>query len=224
VLGSLEVVFAKLDSRLRPEESQGRRRPSQEDQMSAVDEFYKPPSTASRPNRKKVVLIVTIVIGACALYLLLPALTVVFVAQPVRVEGTAMTPTLNNGDKILVSKQLGTLERGDIVVFLFPQDTSKSFIKRIIGLPGDRIDVDVEGNVTINSRNLKEDYIDPAHNNMARSRWNNVRSEWKEINPGFYFVMGDNRDASNDSRSWGPVPLNLIYGKYVFRYWSSGAP
>ena len=192
--------------------------------MSAVDEFYKPPSTASRPNRKKVVLIVTIVIGACALYLLLPALTVVFVAQPVRVEGTAMTPTLNNGDKILVSKQLGTLERGDIVVFLFPQDTSKSFIKRIIGLPGDRIDVDVEGNVTINSRNLKEDYIDPAHNNMARSRWNNVRSEWKEINPGFYFVMGDNRDASNDSRSWGPVPLKLIYGKYVFRYWSSGAP
>lgn len=187
-----------------------------------TNELYEPPRNATRSNRKKIVVIVLLVITAVGLYFFGPVLVVVLVAQPIRVAGSAMAPTLNNGDKIIVSKQLGTLQRGDIVVFYYQEDTSKSLIERIVGLPGERIDVDIKGNVLINTRILKEDYVIPARNQAARARWNMVRSEWKEIQPGYYFVMGDNRDASNDSRSWGAVPLNLIYGKYAFRYWASG--
>ena len=190
-------------------------------QMNEEQDIYKAPETAPRSNRTKIGLLILVVIAAVVLYLLLPVLTVVFVGQPVKVEGAAMSPTLNNGDRILISKQIGKLNRGDIVIFWYPGDTSKSFIMRIIGLPGDRLDVDLEGNLTINSQILKEDYIDPARNRAARLRWNIVRSEWKEVKSGYYFLMGDNRDASNDSRSWGPVPFDLIYGKYVFRYWAS---
>jgi len=187
----------------------------------ASNDFYKAPPNTDRSNRRRIAVAVVVAVGAVGVYLLLPVLTVVFVAQPIRVAGSAMAPTLKNGDRILVSKQLGTLERGDIVVFYYPEDPTKSFIERIIGLPGDTIDADLEGHVTINSQILQEAYLDPSLNKAARSRWNKVRSEWKEIKPGYYFVMGDNRDASNDSRSWGVVPLNLIYGKYVFRYWAS---
>jgi signal peptidase I len=182
---------------------------------------YEIPNTAPRPHRNKTLVIVVVVIAGIGLYYIVPFLLVVFVAQPVRVQGSAMAPTLNDGDRIIVSKQLGTLQRGDIVVFLYPGDTSKSFIKRVIGLPGDRLDVDADGNLTINTLVLKEDYINPSRNRAARTRWNVTRQEWKEIKSGHYFVMGDNRDVSNDSRSWGPVPLDLIYGKYVFRYWAS---
>jgi signal peptidase I len=189
--------------------------------MNEQDEIYRPPEKEPRSNRTKIVLIILVAVVAIVLYILLPVLTNAFVGQPVRVAGAAMSPTLNDGDRILISKQVGKLNRGDIVVFLYPDDTSKSFIKRIIGLPGDRLEVDPEGNLTINSQILKEDYIDPARNRAARSRWNSVRAEWKELKPGYYFLMGDNRDASNDSRSWGPVSLDLIYGKYVFRYWAS---
>ena len=184
-------------------------------------EIYKPPQMEPRSNRTKIGLIILVVIAAVGLYVLLPVLTVLFVGQPVRVEGEAMSPTLNNGDRILISKRIAKLNRGDIVIFWYPGDTSKSFIKRIIGLPGDRLDIDLEGNLTINSQILKEDYIDPGRNRAARSRWNIVKHEWKEVKQGYYFVMGDNRDASHDSRSWGPVPLDMIYGKYVFRYWAS---
>ena len=185
------------------------------------NEIYQAPRTAKRSNRRKIALIALVALGAVAVYILLPVLTVAFVAQPVRVQGNAMSPTLNDGDKILISKQIGTLKRGDIVVFHYPDDTTKSFIKRIIGLPGDRIDVDLNGNITINSQVLQEDYIDPVRNSAAVSRWLRVRPEWREVKPGYYFVMGDNRDASNDSRSWGPVAWELIYGKYAFRYWAS---
>ena len=186
-----------------------------------LDEIYKPPAKEPRSNRTKIGLIILVAVVAIALYVLLPVLTIAFVGQPVRVAGKAMSPTLNDGDRLLISKQVGELNRGDIVVFLSPDDTSKSFMMRIIGLPGDRLDVDPEGNLTVNSQMLKEDYIDPARNRAARSRWNSVRTEWKEVKPGSYFLMGDNRDASNDSRIWGPVSSDLIYGKYVFRYWAS---
>ena len=187
----------------------------------ASNDFFRAPPNANRSNRRRIAVAVLVACGAVAVYFLLPVLTVVFVAQPVRVAGNAMAPTLKNGDRILVSKQLGSLERGDIVVFYHPEDPTRSLIERIIGLPGDTIDSDLEGHVTINSQTLKEDYLNPSLNKAARSRWDRVRAEWKEIKPGYYFLMGDNRDASNDSRSWGLVPFNLIYGKYVFRYWAS---
>ncbi|MFP5264387.1 MAG: signal peptidase I [Blastocatellia bacterium] len=149
-------------------------------------------------------------------------LIVVFVVQPVKVEGTSMQPRLENEERIFVNKfkyNFEAIQRGEIVVFWYPEDPSKSFIKRVIGLPGESIDMDSLGHITINGIPIDESYLAPERNQAARARWNQVRPEWKYVKPHYYFVMGDNRDASNDSRSWGLVPEKYIYGKAMFRYW-----
>jgi signal peptidase I len=149
-------------------------------------------------------------------------LIIVFVVQPVKVEGTSMEPRLETDERIFVNKfryVFEPIQRGDIVVFWFPDDPSKSFIKRVIGLPGQTIDMDAVGRITIDGRPIEEPYLAPERNKEARHRWNQVREEYKHIKPHYYFVMGDNRDASNDSRSWGLVPEKYIYGKAMFRYW-----
>ena len=149
-------------------------------------------------------------------------LIVVFVVQPVKVEGTSMQPRLENDERIFVNKfdyNFWSIERGDIIVFWYPEDPTKSFIKRVIGLPGESIDMDAMGHVTINGQVIPEPYLAPQRNQMARPKWNQVRSDFKYVKPHYYFVMGDNRDASNDSRSWGLVPEKYIYGKAMFRYW-----
>lgn len=149
-------------------------------------------------------------------------LIVVFVVQPVKVEGTSMQPRLENDERIFVNKfdyAFWNIERFDIVVFWYPEDPTKSFIKRVIGLPGESIDMDALGHITINGRVVDEPYLAPERNQAARARWNQVRSDFKYVKPHYYFVMGDNRDASNDSRSWGLVPEKYIYGKAMFRYW-----
>ncbi|HVG17457.1 MAG TPA: signal peptidase I [Blastocatellia bacterium] len=149
-------------------------------------------------------------------------LIVVFVVQPVKVEGTSMQPRLENEERIFVNKfryNFEAVQRGEIVVFWYPEDPSKSFIKRVIGLPGESIDMDPLGHITINGIPIDESYLAPERNQAARARWNQVRPEWKYVKPHYYFVMGDNRDASNDSRSWGLVPEKYIYGKAMFRYW-----
>ncbi len=138
---------------------------------------------------------------------------VMFVAQPVRNEGMGMAPTINNGDRIFFSKRIGKLNRGDIIVFHFPLDTQLSFVKRVVGLPGETIRIDEKGNLLINGNQVEEPYLSPAHYRHPR------RIEELIIKPEHYFVMGDNRDASNDSRSWGQVPKPLIYGEYIGRYW-----
>ena|ERR1044071_4622999 len=149
-------------------------------------------------------------------------LIVVFVVQPVKVEGTSMQPRLENDERIFVNKfkyNFEPIERGEIVVFWFPEDPTKSFIKRVIGLPGETIDMDPKGHITINGIPIDESYLAPERNQNAREKWNQVRNEWKYVKAHYYFVMGDNRDASNDSRSWGLVPEKYIYGKAMFRYW-----
>ncbi|MCI0488981.1 MAG: signal peptidase I [Blastocatellia bacterium] len=143
-------------------------------------------------------------------------LIVVFVVQPVKVEGTSMQPRLENDERIFVNKFVYTfqdIERGDIVVFWFPDDPSKSFIKRVIGLPGETIRMDQRGQLFINGRPQEEPFLSPDRNRNPR-----IIPE-TYIKPHYYFVMGDNRDASNDSRSWGFVPEKYIYGKAMFRYW-----
>jgi signal peptidase I len=143
-------------------------------------------------------------------------LIVVFVVQPVKVEGTSMLPRLENDERIFVNKfiyNFTPIERGDIVVFWYPDDPSKSFIKRVIGLPGERISMDVRGQLYINGREIDEDYLSPDRNRNPRT----IPETY--IKPHYYFVMGDNRDASNDSRSWGLVPEKYVYGKAMFRYW-----
>lgn len=146
----------------------------------------------------------------------------VFAVQPVVVEGTSMLPQLNDGERLLVNKLVyykiqsvswGHLERGDIVVFWFPKEPDKSYVKRIIGLPGEMVEVR-NGRVIIDGQELQEDYLDVEHNQTLPS------FPPKRVDEHHYFVMGDNRDNSSDSRYWGLVPEKYIYGKAFFRYWS----
>lgn len=152
--------------------------------------------------------------------LMIAALVVVFIVQPVKVEGTSMLPRLHDGERIFVNKLIyydeyrwaPKVERGDIVVFWFPDDPSKSYIKRVIGLPGDSVEIN-EGVVRINGRDLNEQYLDSRFNLTHRTQPRIY------VRPNYYFVMGDNRDNSSDSRIWGLVPKKYIYGKALFRYW-----
>lgn len=145
----------------------------------------------------------------------------VFFVQPVVVEGTSMLPQLHDGERLLVNKLVyykiqsvswGHIERGDIVVFWFPNDPDKSYVKRVIGLPGEMVEVR-NGKVFVNGQELRESYLDTEHNRTLPS--------WpaKKVEDHHYFVMGDNRDNSSDSRYWGLVPEKYIYGKAFFRYW-----
>src|SRR5215210_5113006 len=148
--------------------------------------------------------------------LMATALMVVFIVQPVKVEGTSMLPRLHDGERIFVNKLIyygvPKLERGDIVVFWYPNDPSKNYIKRIVGLPGETVEVR-EGRVLINNVELDETYLDP-HLNISHMSLQPVL-----VKDHYYFVMGDNRDNSSDSRYWGLVPEKYIYGKALFRYW-----
>jgi signal peptidase I len=156
--------------------------------------------------------------------LMIAALVVVFIVQPVKVEGTSMLPRLHDGERIFVNKLIyydeyrwaPKIERGDIVVFWYPKDPSKSYIKRVIGLPGEIVEVR-EGTVFINGAVLEEKYLDPSENSSSASQGP------LQVNPNYYFVMGDNRDNSSDSRSWGQVPKKYIYGKALLRYWPPSA-
>jgi signal peptidase I len=134
--------------------------------------------------------------------------------QPVRVEGTSMQPELRNRDRLFINKFVYHFEgisRGDVVVFHYPLNPRESFIKRVIGLPGDHIRID-EGTVYINGKALKEPYV-PARYRDHRSMAAGV------VPPHEYFVMGDHRNISEDSRDFGPVPRSDIYGKASFVYW-----
>lgn len=134
--------------------------------------------------------------------------------QPVRVEGTSMQPELRDQDRLFIDKfffHFETIERGDVVVFHYPRDPEKSYIKRVIGLPGDTIFID-HGQVWVNDKPLDESYVPP--------RYRDTRSMPEIlVPPDEYFVMGDHRSISSDSRDFGPVERDLIYGKATFIYW-----
>jgi len=139
---------------------------------------------------------------------------VVFLYQPVKVEGTSMLPELRDQERIFVNKfvyRIENISRKDIVVFWYPRDRSKSYIKRIIGMPGDTVEIR-DGVVFVNDKRLDEPYID-SHFIDRRSYPPLV------VDAGHYYVLGDHRNQSNDSRMWGLVPEGYIYGKAVFRYW-----
>ena len=139
---------------------------------------------------------------------------ILFLYQPVRVEGTSMLPVLEDQDRLFINKfayRFEEIHRGDVVVFLYPQDHSKSYIKRVIALPGDELRID-HGTVSVNGVALTENYV-PV-------RYEDDRSQPEMMIPkGEFFVMGDHRSISSDSRDFGPVPRPLIYGKAAFVYW-----
>jgi|SRR6266478_246916 len=146
--------------------------------------------------------------------LAISAFIIVFLYQPVKVEGTSMMPSLDDQERIFVNKfvyRWEPIERGDIVVFRYPRDPSKSYIKRVIGVPGDRIRID-SGQVYVNDEAIDEDYVPPAYTDE--------RSYPELVVPArSYFMLGDHRSMSNDSRDFGPVKDGYIFGKAVFGYW-----
>jgi signal peptidase I len=151
-----------------------------------------------------------------AFSVLLAIILIVFIYQPVKVEGTSMMPALVNDERIFINKFTyrfgsGNIDRGDLVVFFFPLDRSKSYIKRVIGLPGDTVQID-RGTVFVNGEALDEPYVPDEFRDRQSLPAATVPAD-------NYFVLGDHRSSSNDSRAWGTVGRRDIYGKAVFVYW-----
>jgi len=134
--------------------------------------------------------------------------------QNYQVDGPSMTPTLLNTQYILVNKAdyyLHAPQRGDVIVFRYPKDTSRDFVKRVIGLPGDTVTITSDGVVSVDGVKLDEPYTNDLLNYYGPEKWT--------LAPEQYFVLGDNRGDSSDSRDWGPVPKSDIIGKAEFVYW-----
>jgi signal peptidase I len=141
-------------------------------------------------------------------------LIVTFGFQVARVEGHSMSPTLGDQDRLIVNKlvyRFGPPRREDIVMLYYPPDPSKSFVKRVIAEEGDSVKIE-NGRVYVNDIPLDDEYVAPEN----RSHDNSTATVVKD---GYYFVMGDNRNNSSDSRSWGEVPKRYIIGKVQLRWW-----
>ena len=178
--------------------------------MSDVGSLPAPPT---QPGSRQLP-VVAVWVRDLLVSLAISAFIIIFLYQPVKVEGTSMMPGLEDQERIFVNKFVYRLEpiaRGDIVVFRYPRDTSKSYIKRVIGVAGDRVRIE-NGQVYVNGDPVAEDYV-PADYADARS--------YSEITvpKNTFFVLGDHRTMSNDSRDFGPVNERFIYGKAVFGYW-----
>ena len=152
-----------------------------------------------------------------AIAIVICALLITFVVQAFKVQGTSMVPELRNGERILVNKfiyNFRSISRGDVVVFWYTEDPDVSFIKRVVALPGDRVEIK-RGKLLVNGELVNEPYVEPEY--IDRRSFPS-----QEIRAGHYFVLGDNRRGSNDSRSWGLVPQRYIYGKAFLRIWPPG--
>lgn len=175
-------------------------------------EYLPPPETLSKPSfwhgigsalRELIeTLILTLVIF----------LLIRFAVQNFRIEGFSMEPNFHDGQFLFVNKMVYMLhapERGDVIVFVPPNNSSRDFIKRVIGLPGDKVEV-INGRVSVNGEELNEAYpLNAATYSMAAVI----------VPPEEYFVLGDNRNYSSDSHSWGTVAGNKIIGKAWISYW-----
>jgi signal peptidase I len=141
-------------------------------------------------------------------------LIITFLFQVARVEGQSMAPTLADQDRLVVNKlayHLGDPQRGDIVMLYYPLNPDKSFVKRVIAEPGDTVRI-VDGHVYVNDVVLLDEYVPPeyrSHDDYGP----------RVVDEGYYFVMGDHRNNSSDSRHWGPVPKKYIIGKVQLRWW-----
>ena len=185
--------------------------------MAAGPEISQPNPPLSTPQPKaprRTAALMSAWLRDLVISLAISAFIIVFLYQPVKVEGTSMMPSLDDQERIFINKfvyRIEPIQRGDIVVFRYPRDPQKSFIKRVIGVAGDHVRI-VDGRVLLNGKTLIEDYVPQAYQD-DRSYSEVV------VPPDSYFVLGDHRSLSNDSREFGPVPDNLITGKAVFVYW-----
>src|SRR5271165_2713216 len=188
--------------------------PTDSNTPASIGTQPQPPGLDKRTARGRIRLVFARWVRDILISLAVSAFFIVFLYQPVKVEGTSMMPTLADQERVFINKfvyRLEPIHRGDVVVFHYPRDTSKSYIKRVIALPGDRVRID-DGLVYVNGRVSAEGYVP--------STYEDVRS-FAEIvvPPHSYFVLGDHRNLSNDSRDFGPVDETFIYGKAVFGYW-----
>jgi signal peptidase I len=141
-------------------------------------------------------------------------LIVTFGFQVARVEGMSMAPTLEDQDRLIVNKliyRLSSPRKGDIVMLYYPVDPDKSFVKRVIAEEGDMVRI-VDGHIYVNDVPFKDDYVPKefrSHDDFGPT----------VIPEGYYFVMGDHRNNSSDSRTWGMVPKKYIIGKVQVRWW-----
>lgn len=176
----------------------------------AVPEIPAPASSTTHSLRNEIRVWTRDLVIAIGLALVI----IVFFYQPVKVEGTSMAPLLSDQERIFINKfvyRFEAIHRGDVIVFWYPLDRSKSFIKRVIGLPGETVEIR-QGIVYVNERALQEPYVPPQYEDL--SDFGPVRMPKDN-----YFVMGDHRISSNDSRMFGPVASRFIYGRAVFAYW-----
>ena len=171
-------------------------------------------ATSTTPAKRTVFSVLAYWMRDLFFSVVLAIVVILFLYQPVKVEGTSMMPTLDDQERIFINKfvyRFEGIDRGDTVVFWYPGDPTKSYIKRVIGIPGDRVEVD-RGTVIINGHALDESYVPPEFRDSSSMTARQVPSNE-------YFVLGDHRSSSNDSRAWGMVPRRYIYGKAVFVYW-----
>lgn len=133
------------------------------------------------------------------------------ISARIRVDGFSMEPTLRTGEFVIVNKlayKLSEPKLGDVIVFHYPRDPQQEYIKRVIGLSGDKVLIS-NGQVSVNGQIIDEPYIAAAPS---------YQSEWT-VPENSLFVLGDNRNNSSDSHSWGPVPMEKVIGKAIFVYW-----
>lgn len=142
-----------------------------------------------------------------------------FIAEPHKVSGHSMVPNFQDGDFLITNKlamRIGSLQRGEVVILHYPKDPDKVFIKRIIGLPTEHVKL-LGGKIYINNQPLDEPYL-PIGLSTPGEQYLSENQEVVVPNDA-YFVIGDNRGGSSDSRDWGPVKLSFIIGQAWLRYW-----
>jgi signal peptidase I len=204
----------------------------QEGDEAPLRESPAPLGTSSRgsPGKRRTSLLeyVLIAVVAVAVALLVQA----FLVKPYRIPSPSMIDTLEPGDRVLVNRviyHLRDVEHGDIVVFRYPLDTKWAFIKRVVGLPGDVLQAK-DGVLWRNGEPVDEPYVHSSEGNRDPTNpagaitGTTMSDPWSLAAPytvpqGSYFVMGDNRTDSDDSRVWGPVPAEEVIGSAFFIYW-----
>jgi signal peptidase I len=173
-------------------------------------ELMQEPEAPQQERRKGVVRFALDILETLVLSLVLFAV-INSISARIRVDGFSMEPTLRTGEFVIVNKlayKLSQPKLSDVIVFHYPRDPQQEYIKRVIGLPGDNVVIS-NGQVSVNGQIIDEPYIAaaPAY-----------QSEWT-VPENSLFVLGDNRNNSSDSHSWGPVPMDEVIGKAIFVYW-----
>jgi signal peptidase I len=172
------------------------------------------PPAATPPARPRAKSSISAWLRDVVISLAVSAFFIIFLYQPVKVEGTSMMPTLQDQERVFINKfvyKLEPIERGDVIVFRYPRDPAKSYIKRVVAVAGDHVQIQA-GVVFVNGHRMYEGYVPRMYED--------VRSYPNVVVPAHsYFVLGDHRNLSNDSRDFGPVDEDFIYGKAVFGYW-----